>query len=356
MLMNVEINSFANLLTESSIVAMIVLGRDGEIITWNRAAAYLFEYAKDNAIGKQLHMVLPSVSEDHCYSTAIQLANEGLQSFLPAENEIPHRRHVETHFIPLKSDDSNVGVMLLIHDVSHRILKEEELQRLNNELHDRLRQLKLASRELSHLTHLATFNLLEPVRGIYSSIEKLIHTEAQGLSNNGKATFRRIQSSLNRMNLLLDDMITMSQINILERPENMVSLSEVLEEVRIHFAEKLEENNIKFTFGELYQIRAHKNQLVLLLQQILGNVIKYSGTANATIDISCTKMSIEDGDRLKRSGSYCVMTIRHNTPGFLDINPYTAFDEIETSTDPRRKSMAKLLPSDQKLLKRIMVF
>src|SRR5262249_30086140 len=154
----------------------------------------------EEAVGKPLSVVLPSIKKDPSFLTALRLAKEGRKSFLPAIKEEMHRRHLETHFIPLRKDDVIIGVMLLIHDVAHRIVKEEELQQLNEELQKKVRQLKHTSRELAHLTHIATYNVREPVRMIYSTVEWMIQTESKNMSNSGRASFRRIQSALNRMN------------------------------------------------------------------------------------------------------------------------------------------------------------
>ena len=73
------------------------------------------------------------------------------------------------------------------------------------ELKSRLRQLHVTGSELSQLTHIASHNIRGPIREIYTTVEGLLRTEAGTISNHGRASFRRIQSSLNRMNLLLDD-------------------------------------------------------------------------------------------------------------------------------------------------------
>lgn len=286
-------------------------------------------------MGKPLPELLPSVKDDEKYLKAVEWAKQGIQSFLPSSRKFAHSLHVETHVIPLKSGESVIGVMFLIHDVSHRIKKEEELQTLNNELQNRLRQLKLTARELAHLTHIATHNIKEPIRNLYTSIEWLIETEARSVSNSGRASFRRMQSTLNRMNLLLDDIITLTHINIVERPENFVDLKEVVPEVLKFLEQKIKETRASVTTGKLCEIRAHRNQVYLLLQHIVHNVVRYNKSEQPAVHISCGREFIEQDKPVQgNTGEYYKLSIVHNGDGFENIDPNNIFDSIEKSTEP----------------------
>src|SRR4051812_36789488 len=90
--MNSDQLSLGDLLTESSIDAMIAIGLDNEVITWNKAASILFSVKSANALGKSFLKVLGSANDDPALLTAIQYAKEGKQSFLPATNEHIHRK------------------------------------------------------------------------------------------------------------------------------------------------------------------------------------------------------------------------------------------------------------------------
>lgn len=312
----------SDLLIESSIDAMIAIGVDESIIIWNQAAASLFDRKPGEMLGKDLFSMLPSLKEDPGYQTAIKWARDGKKSFLAASINFPHRSHVETHVIPLRRGENVVGVMLLLHDVSHRIAKEIELENLNKELKTRLRQLNIINDELAQLTHLASHNVREPIREIYTAVEWLVGSEAGAMSASGKATFRRIQSSLNRMNLLLDDIITLTQINILERPVKVLKLAELVEEVKNQFSKKLLNSKAVFTVGELCDLPANRNHILLLLQQVLSNIIKHSDEWSPKIHISCerTEYVTQKGENT-RAGEYYKLSILHNSTALESADP-----------------------------------
>lgn len=322
-----------DLLLESSIDAMIAIGNDENITAWNNKATILFDWIRDKTYGKHLFNVLPSLKEDVAFREAIRFARDGKKSFLPASGEFIHRRHIETHIIPLRKADTIVGIMLLMHNVSHRIAKELELQKLNEELQYRLREWHRATNELAQLTHITSHNIRTPIREIYTIVEGLLVTEAGVISHSGRAAFRRIQSSLNRMNLLLDDIITLTQINLEDRPANLVNLEALLQELRTQFAKKLRDSKTMLTVGELCEVRAHRNQLLLLLQQIFSNVIRFAAPGPPHIHIHCEKTcyTSKNNDHSK-NGQYYLLTITHNGSIFDNIDPRATL-QVDDNTD-----------------------
>ncbi|MBL7698100.1 MAG: PAS domain-containing protein [Chitinophagaceae bacterium] len=335
---DIRSESFGALLIESGIDAIVAVGVEREIIVWNKAAENLFDKTHDEVVGRTLEDVLPSVVTDQVLLDAIRSAERGMKSFLPAKSDLRHRRHVETHILPLVSNDEPIGVMLLIRDVSHRIAKEAELHSVNTELQKRLRQVKLSERELSHLTYVATHNIREPIRTVYTTIERLIREEANMLSNNGKASFRRIQSSLNRISLLLEDIVTLTQINITDQPKGMVNMEAIVAEVTKTLEVKISESNAVVTTGELCEIRAHRNQMVLMLQHLVMNAIKFNDTGSPKIFIECTKVMI-DGETEPEgfTGEHFLLKLVHNGSAY-NIDPKKVFDVVELSGEQMKNS------------------
>ena len=329
-----ETHSPSDLMIESSIDTMIAIGTDELVISWNSSATILFDRIQDEVLGKSLFYVLPSLKNDSSLRTAIHWAMEGKKSYLPSSDDFPHRKHVEIHVIPLCKHRVIEGVMLLIHDVSHRIANERELQRVNEELQNRVRQLHIMSSEFAQLTHVASHNIRGPIREIYTLVEQLLRSEARVMSGSGRASFRRMQSSLNRMNILLDDIITLSQINIAERPDSFINISELVNEIRIQFEKKLEESKTVLTTGELNDIIAHRNQILLLLQQIFLNVIKFTAPDPPRINVQSSKTLYSKTNDDKHTQEYFLLSVTHNSSVFDEVDSGKKLD-VSNGTDMR---------------------
>ena len=208
------------------------------------------------APGKSLFKLIGGLENDRETVNAINNALKGHKTFVPASRLQTHRKHSENHYIPLTDNDNNIiiGVMNIVHDVAHRIKAERELQRLNEELKKQYKQLKATADELASFTYITSNKIKEPIRNIYTGVEHLIKVEASRLTDSGKATFRRMQSSLSRMDLLLDDILSIAQISILEKSSTLVDLTELVKEVSQEIKSKFDTNPV-IKIGELCVIQ-----------------------------------------------------------------------------------------------------
>ena len=305
----------ASILNDCSIDAVIAIDPDKKIIAWNKTAESIYNRTRKEVTGKPVIEIIPSMACDQESIHAIEFALKGFKSFLPACNLFQHRSRAETHFIPLKADEGLIGVMILVHDVSHRIKAEEQLKMLNTELQNRLRQLQVTTHEMTSFTNIASNNIKEPIRYIYTAVEHLIKAEAQHFSDSGKASFRRIQSSLNRMNLMLDDVLTLARIDILKEATELVDIEQVIEKLKESLAEKIKDTQTVLTTGSMCNIRAHEEQLLLLFYHLVNNAIKFNKTQPPDIHIRCEQVSAEEDQNIQNNNSYYRLSVEDNGIG-----------------------------------------
>ena len=92
------------------------------------------------------------------------------------------------------------------------------------------------------------------------------------------------------MEQLLKDLLSYSQAGSLEEgPALPVDCRKVVEEVMLNLAAAIDQNNAKITWGELPVIPAHEVRLVQLLQNLIGNAIKYRGQETPDIHLSASR-------------------------------------------------------------------
>jgi PAS domain S-box-containing protein len=305
----------ASMLMDCSIDAIIAIDPAKNIIAWNSTAELIYDKPREKAMGKPIAQIIPSITHDEESMEAIRRGLQGFKSFVPASHLFSHRMHAENHFIPVKNEADIIGIMILVHDVSHRIKVEQQLQSLNEELHNRLRQLQITTHEMTSFTNIASNNIKEPIRYIYTAVEHLIRAEAQHFSDSGKASFRRIQSSLNRMNLMLDDVLTLARIDILKQATELVDIEEVVCALKESFAEKIKETKTTITTGSLCNIRAHKDQVFLLLYHLIDNAIKFNKSSSPQINIACEKVNAETDQNIKNNNWFYRVTVEDNGIG-----------------------------------------
>jgi PAS domain S-box-containing protein len=322
-------NSLNEMLMDCSIDAIIAIDSDYTVIAWNNAAALMYNVPKKQALGKSLCKLIPGIEDDTETYTAINNALAGHKAFVPASKLYAHRRHSENHFIPLTDNDGGViGAMNIVHDVAHRIKAERELQRLNEELEKQFRQLKATSDELASFTFITSNKIKEPIRNIYTGVEHLIKVEAGRLTDSGKATFRRMQTSLNRMDLLLDDILSVAQISTLEKSYTPVDLTELVKEVSVEIKNKFDTEPV-IEISELCVINGHRNYLRMLFYNLLHNAVKFNESARPTVHVSCKKTVLNTEAFFAPDKEYYQVTIADNGIGFEEEDKEKMFTMFE---------------------------
>ncbi len=317
----------AEMLNDCSIDAIIAIDLDWKVIAWNSMAENYSGLQRTQAMDRNILEIMPDLAKDTDSFQAIRRAFKGLKGFVAASDDFLHRQHIENHFIPLKDTSENIiGVMNIMHDVTYRIKAEKQLSQLNLQLQKRYRDLQKTIDELASFTYLSSNNIKEPIKQIYTSVEYLIKNEAKQLSDSGKASFRRIQSALNRMNLLLDDLLSLSQINILYKPDVRVDLDEVLRDVLIKIDQKIKEKQVMVEVGELCTVIGHREQLSLLFYQLLDNAIKFNESHQPHIKITCEKVWLKN---VLDPQEYWHLSIKDNGIGFAQEDAEKIFHIFE---------------------------
>jgi PAS domain S-box-containing protein len=317
------------MLMDCSIDAIIAIDNNYAVTAWNNAAALMYNVPKKQAFGRSLCKLIPGIEEDTETFTAINNALAGHKTFVPASKLYAHRKHSENHYIPLTDNDGGViGAMNIVHDVAHRIKAERELQRLNEELEKQYRQLKATSDELASFTFITSNKIKEPIRNIYTGIEHLIKVEAGRLTDSGKATFRRMQTSLNRMDLLLDDILSIAQISTLEKSYTPVDLTELLKEVSTEIKNKFDTDPV-IEIGELCVINGHSSYLHMLFYNLLHNAVKFNETMRPLVKVSCKKTVLGKEAFFAADKEYYQVTITDNGIGFAEEDKEKIFTMFE---------------------------
>src|SRR5690606_37127874 len=86
-------------------------------------------------IGKPLQECIPLFKKNEILQAAIERSLQGFKMFVSHEKGSYKNDYYEHHFIPIKEEQQKIkAVLVIIHDVAHRIKSELELIRLNKEL------------------------------------------------------------------------------------------------------------------------------------------------------------------------------------------------------------------------------
>ncbi len=167
-------------------------------------------------------------------------------------------------------------IYIFARDISLRKEAEEQVSRLNLELHQRVADLTTANQELEAFNYSIAHDLRSPLRSMSGFSQALLEDEASNFSARGLEYAKRIARSAKYMDTLLLDLLNYSRFARAEMPPDLVSLDSTIEELLGVVEPELRERKVKVEVGSpLGQVYAHLPTLKQILSNLISNGLKF---------------------------------------------------------------------------------
>jgi signal transduction histidine kinase len=191
-------------------------------------------------------------------------------------------------------------ILLAIEDITARRFTEWRLA-------EQHRELERSNAALDEFASVASHDLQEPVRKILSFGDLLSTAAGAALDGPARGYLTRMLSSAARMRTLISDLLLYSQVST--RVQSFVStdLARIAKEVIADLETTIAESGGRVEVGALPVIAADPLQMRQLLQNLLGNALKYRRTDTPPV----VRLSCASPDALNRA-----ITVTDNGIGF----------------------------------------
>ncbi len=257
---------------------------------------------------------------------------QGLQNLFP-EDKVLSRFGAESFMgIPLLASTGEIiGHLAIIDDrpleneaLNRTILRifagraGAELERWQAE--DRLKlaveKLQKSNRELQEFAYIASHDLQEPLRKVVAFGERLQAKCGDTLGEQGGDYLLRMQNSARRMQSLINGLLDYARVTTKAQPFAPVDLGRVIHEVVGDLEISLERSGGRVQVGPLPVIEADAQQFRQLIQNLLGNAIKYH-REGVPPEIFVESRLLREGKE-GQGRPMCRLTIQDNGIGFED--------------------------------------
>ena len=153
-------------------------------------------------------------------------------------------------------------------DVGERVEAAQMLARTNAALKQR-------NRELQDFAYVASHDLQEPLRKIRAFAGLLLEDYGEAVDEEGRYYLDRVQDAAGRMSTLISDLLSYSRVATQQRPFEAVDLNEALQDVLSNLEILIGEVEGRVEAGPLPTIEADPTQMRQLLQNLVGNALKF---------------------------------------------------------------------------------
>ncbi|ABG58931.1 PAS domain-containing protein [Cytophaga hutchinsonii] len=329
-----------NMILQAPVAMCILSGHDHVIEIANDFMIELWGKPKADIINRPVFDALPDARGQGLEAIMRDVYEKGI-TFKADEMPVQLIRNgtletVYQNFVyePYREDCGKIiGVLCVTIDVSAQVLArlkiEEIVSARTQELASTNDKLQKSNAELAQFAYIASHDLQEPLRKISMFTQLLEGRIGNNLDEQSKTQLSKISKSAIRMNTLIKDVLSYSEL-IKETEEfTSVDLNQVVENTRIDFELLIEQKNASIQYQMLPVIEAIPLQMAQLFGNLISNALKFARTdIKPVITIESSLLSKEEkkAAELNLKTDYYKITLSDNGIGLNPENTEKIFN------------------------------
>jgi two-component system CheB/CheR fusion protein len=265
----------------------------------------------ENDFRDKVSRVLPDRVKLENFEVSLNIPDMGTRIFL-------------ANIRPIINDTLNEQLILIaLEDIT-------DIRAANMSLVQNYRELEENNRELTSFSYVASHDLQEPLRKIYTFSKLIAEDSITKLSEDSVMYMDRILVSAARMQRLIDDLLHYSHVGKATDNElETTDITQLVQEVVLEIKEIADAKDAVMTISELPHLQIIPTLVFQLFLNIIGNAIKYS-RLNVPPLIKVT-YTMPDGNEIAQIGGdvqnkYCKIKIEDNGIGFSQADALRIFE------------------------------
>jgi PAS domain S-box-containing protein len=220
---------------------------------------------------------------------AIGLIRSGKYSHWSVDYKIVRKdgtiRWIYDSSIQLTDDRGTAYASLgILQDITERKMAEENIKKLNLELEKRVdlrtAELLQTNKELEAFSYSVSHDLRAPLRSIDGFSSMLAEQYASVVDDEGKRLFQVIRSSIHKMDVLIDGLLTLSRIGRTEMIKTEVPMTDEATAVFNGIVPPEQRGAITFTVDPLPPVHADSVLIRQVWTNLISNAVKYSSSSS----------------------------------------------------------------------------
>jgi len=165
-------------------------------------------------------------------------------------------------------------------EVMARIENQLNIQRLQQRLLEQNNELVRSNRELEQFAHVVSHDLQQPLQSIIGFARLLLLKYQDSLDETAHDYLNRMMDSGNRMQRLIQDLLTYAQVGKQGDSFELVDCNQILAQVLENLQVALTEKKVVLFHDSLPTLIGNEIKLIQLFQNLISNAIKFTHPDN----------------------------------------------------------------------------
>ncbi|MDX1905793.1 MAG: PAS domain S-box protein [Bacteroidia bacterium] len=259
---------------DTAVDGIITIDEHGVIESVNPAAARLFGYQPEELNNLNINVLMPEPYHSAHNHYLQQYLSTGVKKIIGIGREVAGLRKDGTTFpfrLAISEAVVSNGIRVftgIIHDLTREKAAEEQLKRYAAEL-------ERSNQDLQNFAYVSSHDLQEPLRKIQAFGSRLLERERPNLTEQGQDYLDRTLSAAQRMQTLINDLLTFSRVSTHAQPFVKTHLSQIVSEVISDLEIAIRESGATIEVDPLPTVEADPTQMRQVFQNLIANAIKF---------------------------------------------------------------------------------
>jgi PAS domain S-box-containing protein len=275
-------------LVQSAMDAILTMDEEQNIVMFNAAAEKMFRCSQAEALGQPIERFIPQrfrtahsvrvrkFGEAGTTNRAINMPG-ALRALRADGEEFPMEASIS-----LTQVGGRALFTIILRDITER-------ERAEKKLAEKMAELARSNADLEQFAYVASHDLQEPLRMVAAYTQLLAERYRGKLDENGDKFLGYASEGALRMQSLIQDLLAFSRVGRVGAARVRVDCEAALEEVLLTLGPAIHESGAVVTHGALPVVWADRSQIAQVLQNLIGNGIKFHGKEPPVISVQAEK-------------------------------------------------------------------
>ncbi len=289
---------------------------DFEYLAANHAAEEIIETSGGSLAGKRLRKE-QSINKDY-FKRYVQVVETGKNDYFEFYNETTQRWY---EVVSVKMQD---GLITTLTDVTQKkkaadliAQSYEDLKQTSSKLQETNYRLEQSNMDLLQFASVASHDLKEPLRKIQTFGNLLYSKVERKLEDHEKNYLDKIVTASHRMQILIEDVLTLSKLSNTDIPYTNTNLQAVIQHIVDDLEISIREKGTNIIVGKLPDVQAVKGQMHQLFQNLISNALKFNDSHSPLVKIEARNVTAEEASEYDIDpAEHTVICVEDNGIGF----------------------------------------